>query len=140
MFNTGNIRSKIGKIVTEFHQIFQHLNELFIIFIAKFSKSWTYEVTTIVYLQINTVKYDADWEIMNIYENLQIAWSQFFTDIYYYSFKFGLLWISIGLSVFRFIANEYKWTPIQLLSTIRNIQSGIWLTNPKAKKQLFAVT
>ncbi len=31
--------------------------------------------------QINTVKYDADWEIMNIYENLQIVWSQFFTDI-----------------------------------------------------------
>jgi hypothetical protein len=26
-----------------------------------------------VYLQINTVKYDADQEIMNIYENLQIV-------------------------------------------------------------------
>jgi hypothetical protein len=27
------------------------------------------------------VKYDADWEIMNIYENLQIVRSQFFTDM-----------------------------------------------------------
>ncbi len=34
-----------------------------------------------MYLQINMVKYDADWEIMNIYENLQIVRSQFFTDM-----------------------------------------------------------
>ncbi len=31
-------------------------------------------------LQINTVKYNANWEIMNIYENLQIVWSQFCTN------------------------------------------------------------
>jgi hypothetical protein len=59
-----------------------------------------------VYLQINMIKYDADWEIMNIYENLQIVSSQFFTEMYY-SFIFGLLQISIGLSVFGFLANEY---------------------------------
>jgi hypothetical protein len=34
-----------------------------------------------VYLQINTVKYDADQEITNVYENLQIIQSQFFTDM-----------------------------------------------------------
>ncbi len=33
-----------------------------------------------MYLQINTEKYDADREIMNTYENLQIVRSQFFTD------------------------------------------------------------
>jgi hypothetical protein len=38
------------------------------------------------------------------------------------------------------MSNEYKWTPIQSLSTIHNIQSGIRWTNPKVKKQLFAVT
>jgi hypothetical protein len=27
LFNTGNICSKIGQIVTEFYQIFQHLNK-----------------------------------------------------------------------------------------------------------------
>ena len=59
-----------------------------------------------MYLQINMVKYDADWEIMNIYENLQIVWSQFFTDMLL--FIFGLLWISIGLLVFRFVASKYK--------------------------------
>ena len=47
------------------------------------------------------VRYDANQEIMNTYENLQIVQSQF-------SFKFGLIQISIGLSVFRFIAKEYK--------------------------------
>ncbi len=30
-----------------------------------------------MYLQINTLKYDADWEITNTYENLQIVQSQF---------------------------------------------------------------
>ncbi len=34
-----------------------------------------------MYLQINKVKYDADREIMNIYENLQIVRSQFFTNM-----------------------------------------------------------
>ncbi len=37
-----------------------------------------------------------------------------------------LIWISIGLSVFRFVANEYKWRAIWLHS-IRNIRSAIRL-------------
>jgi len=66
------------------------------------------------------VKYDADREITNIYENLQKGLSQFFTDM--------LLFVyirSIGLSVFGFVANEYQQRAIQLLSTIRNIRSAI---------------
>jgi hypothetical protein len=47
------------------------------------------------------VKYDADWEIMNTYENLQIVQSQFFTDKLMFII-FGLIQISIGLSAFRF--------------------------------------
>ena len=78
-----------------------------------------------MYLQINTVKYNADWEITIIYENLQTVWSQLFTDGYYL-FIFGLLQISIDLSVFRFVANEYQWRAIWLLLTICNIQSAIW--------------
>ncbi len=42
LFNTENICSKTGQIVTEFHPIVQHLSKFFIIFIAKFRKSWTY--------------------------------------------------------------------------------------------------
>ncbi len=34
----------------------------------------------IVYLQLNTVKYDADREFKNAFENLQIVQSQFFTN------------------------------------------------------------
>ncbi len=89
-----------------------------------------------MYLQINTVKYDADREITNLYENLKIVQSQF-SPICYYSFILGLLWISIGLSVFRFIANEYKWIAIRSLLTIHNIWSGIRWTNPKVKKHYF---
>ncbi len=63
-----------------------------------------------------------------------------FSLICYYSFIFILLWISIGLSVFGFVSNEYQWIAIRSLSTIHNIWSGIWWTNPKIKKQLFAVT
>ncbi len=77
-----------------------------------------------MYLQINTVKYDADQEIMNIYENLQIVQSHFFTDM--------LLFINLVyfeyLLVYRysdFIANEYKQIIIHSLLTIRNIWSGI---------------
>jgi hypothetical protein len=60
---------------------------------------------------------------MMLTEKLQI-----FTRIYkkfdpslslisYYSFLFSLLRISIGLSVFGFVANEYKQIAIQSLST-----------------------
>ncbi len=33
-----------------------------------------------MYLQINTVKYDTDWDITNTYKNLQIVPIQFFTN------------------------------------------------------------
>jgi hypothetical protein len=48
-------------------------------------------------LQINMLKYNADWEIMNTYKNLQIVWSQFFTD--------KLIFISIksNLNIYWFI-------------------------------------
>ncbi len=43
-FNTRNIHSKIGQIVTDLWQIFQQLYESFIILIAKFCKYLTYWV------------------------------------------------------------------------------------------------
>ncbi len=60
---------------------------------------------------------------MNTYKNLQIVRSQFFTDIFG---LFGLIRISIGLSVLGYIANEHKWIAIQLHLTIHNIRSAIW--------------
>jgi hypothetical protein len=47
------------------------------------------------------VKYDSDREIMNIYENLQIVQSQFFTDM--------LLFIYIGSTL-----NNYWFIGIQI--------------------------
>ncbi len=92
-----------------------------------------------VYFQINTMKYDADREITNIYENLQIVWSQFVTDM--------LLFVSIRstLNIYSFIGIRIRSQRIQTNSysvtfDIRTIQSGIQWTNPKVKKQLFAVT
>jgi hypothetical protein len=41
------------------------------------------------------VKYDVDREVMITYENLQIVWSQFFTNLPI----FGLIQKSFGLSV-----------------------------------------
>ncbi len=42
------------------------------------------------------VKYNADWEIMNTYDSLQIVWSQFFTDKpYFINIQFNLnIWTS----------------------------------------------
>jgi hypothetical protein len=53
------------------------------------------------------VKYDADWQITNIYKNLHIVSSQFFTDMLLFIY-IQSTWIFIGLSVFRFVANEYS--------------------------------
>jgi hypothetical protein len=61
---------------------------------------------------------------MNINENLQIVQTHI-SPICYYSLIFGLLRISIGLSVFGFVANKYKQIMIRSLSTICNIRSGI---------------
>jgi hypothetical protein len=54
---------------------------------------------------------------MRIYKQFDLI----FSLICYYSLIFSLLQISIGLSVFRFVANEYKRITIRPLSTIRNI-------------------
>jgi hypothetical protein len=62
------------------------------------------------------------WIFMRIYKQFDPS----FSLICYYSFIFGLLRISIGLSVFGFIANEYQQRAIWLLSTIHNIWSAIW--------------
>jgi hypothetical protein len=54
-----------------------------------------------MYLQINMVKHNGDREIMNIYENLQIAQSYFFTDM--------LLFVNI-----RSTSNIYWFIGIQI--------------------------
>jgi hypothetical protein len=49
------------------------------------------------------VKYDTDREITNTYENLQMVWTQFFTDklifiyIWYNSYIYGFIGIQIRL-------------------------------------------
>ncbi len=77
-----------------------------------------------MYLQVSMVNYIADREITNTYENLQIVQSQFL-PISYYSFLFGLIGISIGLSIFGLIANEYKRITIRFHLTTCNIRSAI---------------
>jgi hypothetical protein len=54
-----------------------------------------------MYLQINTIKYDTDWEITNTYENLQIIRSQFFTDkliFVYIRYNSNIYWF-IGIRI-----------------------------------------
>ena len=58
---------------------------------------------------------------MRIYKQIDLSISL----ICYYSFIFGLLRKSIGVSAFGFIANEYQQRAIRLLSTIHNIWSAI---------------
>ncbi len=78
-----------------------------------------------MYLQINTVKYNADQEIMNIYKNLQIVQCQFFTDMLlfiYIQSSLNIYWF-IGIQIW--ILCQQIQTPFQSLSTIHNIRSGI---------------
>ncbi len=62
-------------------------------------------------LQINTVKYDANWEIAIIYENLWIVWSQFCTDkqlfVYIWSTSNINWFISIQIRCQRIQTNGY---------------------------------
>ncbi len=46
-----------------------------------------------MYLQINTVVYDTDWEIENIYENSQIIWSQICT----HRLLFVYIWSTLNI-------------------------------------------
>ncbi len=67
-----------------------------------------------MYLQINIVQYNADREITNIYENLQIIRSQFFTDmllfIYIQSISYIYWFISIRIHFQRIPINSYSVT------------------------------
>ena len=77
-----------------------------------------------MFLQLNTVKYDADQEITNTYKNLQKVWSQFLTDkLIFISIQSNLN--IIGLLVFRFVANVCKQIAIWLHLTICHIWSSI---------------
>ncbi len=71
--------------------------------------------------QINTVKYDADQEITNIYKNLQIVLSQFVTDM--------LLFVSIRSTsnIYWFIGIRIRIQTNSYLVTfdICTIRSGI---------------
>ncbi len=65
-----------------------------------------------------------NYEYLREFTNSLIPFFHWF-NLIHYSLKFGLIQISIGLSVFGFVANEYKRITIRSLSTIRNILSGI---------------
>ncbi len=86
-----------------------------------------------MYLQINTVKYDADREIMNIYENLQIVWSQFFTDMLLFVYirsTSNIYWfISIRIRCQRIQMNTYLVTFDYLKYSVRYL-----MNTPKGKK------
>ncbi len=64
-------------------------------------------------------------EKLQIFMRIYKYFDPSFSPICYYLFIFGLLQISIGLSVIGFVANKYKQIAIQLLLTIRNIWSAI---------------
>jgi hypothetical protein len=74
-----------------------------------------------MYLQINTVKCDADGEIMNIYKNLQLVRSQIFTDM----ILFVYIWSTSNIYWFTSIRIHCQRIAIRLLLTICNIQSAI---------------
>ncbi len=131
LFNTGNIHSMIGQIVTEFYRIFNiQMNSLSFscqnlvnpnpiewpihnVFTNKHGKKqcWprNYE-----YLWIFTNIYEYLWILMNIYESLQIVWSHFFTNMLLFvniRSKSNIYWfISIRIRCQRIQTNSYSFT------------------------------
>ncbi len=70
-------------------------------------------------------------EKLQIFMRIYKQFDPCFSLICYYSFIFGLLRISIGLSVFGFVANKYQRRAIRLLLIICNIWSAIRWAIPK---------
>ncbi len=74
-------------------------------------------------LQINTMKFNANWEITNTYENFQTVWSQFFSDklifIYIWSDSNIYWFISIQICCQRIQMKSYSVTICNIRSTIR---------------------
>ncbi len=70
-------------------------------------------------------------EKLQIFTRIYKQFDPSFSLICYYSFIFGLLRITIGISIFGFIANEYQRRAIWLLLTIHNIWSAIRWAIPK---------
>jgi hypothetical protein len=87
-----------------------------------------------VYLQINMVKYDGDWEITNICKNLQ-----FFTDMLLF------IYIRSTSNIYWFIGiqNCCQWIQMNSYSVTFNYSQYLVqysMNNPEGKKQLFTVT
>ncbi len=87
----------------------------------------------IVCLQIYMVKYDANWEITNIYENLQIVWSQFCTDMLLF------IYIRSTLNIYWFIDIRIRCQQIQTNSYLVTFGYSQYLVqhsmnNPEGKK------
>jgi hypothetical protein len=61
-------------------------------------------------LRINMIKYDANWEITNIYENLQIVWSQFCTNMLLF------VYIRSTSNIYWFISIQIHCQQIQMNS------------------------
>ncbi len=84
-------------------------------------------------LQINTVKYNANREIMNIYENLQIVWSQFCTNkqlFVYIRSTSNINWfISIQICCQRIQTNSYLVTFSYTQYLVQH-----WMNDPEGKK------
>jgi hypothetical protein len=82
---------------------------------------------------MNMVKYDTDWEIKNIYENLQIVWSQFCTD------KLLFIYIWSTSNIYWFIGIQIRGQQIQTNSYLVTLGYSQYLlqhsmNNPIGKK------
>ncbi len=92
-----------------------------------------------VFLQINTVKYDTDREITKIYENLQIVWTHFLTDMLLFiniQSTLNIYWfISIRIRCQRIQTNNYLFTFDYWWYSVRYSMS-----DTKGNFKLFALT
>ncbi len=79
------------------------------------------------------VKYNADWEITNIYENLQIVWSQFFTNMLLFIYirsTWNMYWfIGIQIHCERIQMNSYSVTFDYSQYLVQHL-----MNNPEGKK------
>ncbi len=82
------------------------------------------------------VKYDADQEITNIYENLQIIGSQFFTDM----LLFVYIWSTSNIYWFICIRIRCQRIPMNSYSVTFDYSVGYLMSNNEGNFKLFVPT
>ncbi len=103
-FFTGNIHSTIGReMIAIWSEIITIWSSSALFFVLFEIKQIDYHLNHHLNgnLQINTERYNVDWEILRKYDNLQIVWSHIFKYLFIFDHIKNIWFIGIQIQLVR---------------------------------------